>query len=49
VVVGNPARIVKHIRDLVCPATGENPYRHLLGADEDESETEPQIHADGRR
>lgn len=31
VVVGNPARVVKRIRDLKCPATGENPYRHLLG------------------
>ena len=31
VALGNPARVVKHIRDLKCPATGENPYRHLLG------------------
>jgi acetyltransferase-like isoleucine patch superfamily enzyme len=31
VVAGNPARRVKHIRDLRCPASGENPYRHLLG------------------
>jgi acetyltransferase-like isoleucine patch superfamily enzyme len=32
VVIGNPAKQVKHIRDLRCPETGENPYRHLLGA-----------------
>jgi acetyltransferase-like isoleucine patch superfamily enzyme len=31
VVAGNPARVVKHIRDLVCPATGLNPYRAILG------------------
>lgn len=31
VVTGNPAKVVKHIRDLVCPATGLNPYRALLG------------------
>ncbi len=31
VVAGNPAKVIKHIRDLVCPASGENPYRHLLG------------------
>ena len=34
VVAGNPARVVKHIRDLRCPETGENPYRNILGADE---------------
>jgi acetyltransferase-like isoleucine patch superfamily enzyme len=34
VVVGNPAKQVKHIRDLRCPETGENPYRHLLGSAE---------------
>jgi acetyltransferase-like isoleucine patch superfamily enzyme len=33
VVAGNPARVVKHVRDLRCPATGLNPYRHLLGFD----------------
>src|SRR6266542_1867308 len=32
VVAGNPAKVVKHIKDLVCPATGLNPYRALLGA-----------------
>ncbi|MBI3970100.1 MAG: transferase [Chloroflexi bacterium] len=32
VVVGNPAQVIKHIRDLVCPVDGENPYAHLLGA-----------------
>lgn len=32
VVAGNPARVVKHIRDLVCSASGLNPYRDLLGA-----------------
>ncbi|HEU5318238.1 MAG TPA: DapH/DapD/GlmU-related protein [Chloroflexota bacterium] len=32
VVAGNPAKVVKHIRDLVCPATGLNPYRAILGA-----------------
>jgi acetyltransferase-like isoleucine patch superfamily enzyme len=31
VVAGNPAKVVKHIRDLVCPATGLNPYRAILG------------------
>jgi len=31
VVAGNPARQVKHIRDLVCSASGENPYRAILG------------------
>jgi len=34
VVAGNPAHPVKHIRDLYCPATGENPYRYLLGSAE---------------
>ena len=34
VVAGNPARVVKHIRDLRCPETGENPYRNILGAGE---------------
>jgi acetyltransferase-like isoleucine patch superfamily enzyme len=33
VVAGNPAKQVKHIRDLRCPETGENPYRHLLGSE----------------
>lgn len=36
VVTGNPARLVKHIRDLVCPATGLNPYRALLGIAEEQ-------------
>jgi acetyltransferase-like isoleucine patch superfamily enzyme len=31
VVSGNPAKVVKHIRDLVCSATGLNPYRAILG------------------
>lgn len=32
VVVGNPAKVVKHIRDLTCPYHYiDNPYRHLLG------------------
>ena len=35
VVAGNPAKVVKHIKDLVCPATGLNPYRALLGATDD--------------
>ena len=36
VVVGNPAKVVKHIRDLVCSASGLNPYRRLLGLDDTE-------------
>lgn len=31
VMVGNPGKVVKHIRDLVCSASGLNPYRKLLG------------------
>jgi acetyltransferase-like isoleucine patch superfamily enzyme len=31
VVVGNPARVIKQIDDLVCSATGQNPYREILG------------------
>ncbi|CAA9279971.1 MAG: hypothetical protein AVDCRST_MAG77-4313 [uncultured Chloroflexi bacterium] len=38
VVAGNPARTVKHIRDLVCPATGLNPYRAILGVPGDDSD-----------
>ena len=34
VVAGNPARVVKRIEDLVCPATGLNPYRAILGIPE---------------
>ena len=34
VVAGNPARVVKQIQDLVCPATGLNPYRAILGIPE---------------
>jgi acetyltransferase-like isoleucine patch superfamily enzyme len=30
VVAGSPARVLKHIRDLTCPASGENPYRKVL-------------------
>ena len=37
VVAGNPARQVKHIRDLVCSASGENPYRDILGMDAETS------------
>jgi acetyltransferase-like isoleucine patch superfamily enzyme len=33
VVAGNPARVVKHIKDLVTSANGLNPYRNILGAD----------------
>lgn len=33
VVAGNPAKVIKHIRDLVCSATGEHPYQQLLGID----------------
>ncbi|MGH2351512.1 MAG: DapH/DapD/GlmU-related protein [Chloroflexota bacterium] len=36
VVAGNPAKVIKHIRDLVCAASGENPYRHVLGVGEEE-------------
>ena len=35
VVAGNPAKVVKHIKDLVCPATGLNPYRAILGASDE--------------
>jgi acetyltransferase-like isoleucine patch superfamily enzyme len=35
VVVGNPARVIKQIDDLVCSATGLNPYRNVLGFDPD--------------
>jgi acetyltransferase-like isoleucine patch superfamily enzyme len=31
VVAGNPARVIKGIEDLVCSATGLNPYRKVLG------------------
>ena len=31
VVTGNPAKVVKHIKDLVCSASGLNPYRAILG------------------
>lgn len=38
VVAGNPARVVKHINDLICPATGLNPYRALLGIPSDQEQ-----------
>jgi acetyltransferase-like isoleucine patch superfamily enzyme len=31
VVAGNPARVIKGVEDLVCSATGLNPYRTVLG------------------
>lgn len=31
VVAGNPAKVIKDIDDLVCSATGQNPYRDVLG------------------
>ena len=31
VVAGNPARVIKQIGELTCPASGENPYRRVLG------------------
>jgi acetyltransferase-like isoleucine patch superfamily enzyme len=33
VVAGNPARRIKGVEDLVCSATGLNPYRKVLGFD----------------
>ena len=35
VVVGNPATVIKYIGDLVCSASGLNPYRSVLGIPDD--------------
>jgi acetyltransferase-like isoleucine patch superfamily enzyme len=39
VVVGNPARVIKHIRDLRCAVSGQSPYLHLLGVGEEDTPT----------